>query len=98
MPADQNEIPAFTRLILDSLWSLHAELIESGQGWSSELLDQVEDQVYERLSAGIQGHQSLFFDLVFRRAFAEAKEICLAMTAFVEADGEIVPDNGLTAY
>jgi hypothetical protein len=98
MPAEQNELPGLTRLILDSLWAMHAELIESGQGWSKDLLDQVEKQVYQRLSPGGTERQRLIFDMVFNRAFAEAKEICMAMTAFIEADGDFMIDAEPAVY
>ena len=74
------QLSGLTKLILECLWSLQAEVLEEDEVWSEEILDIVESRVRERLPmvAGSQRKQ-LIFDMVFKRAFSDAKEVCLAL-------------------
>ena len=80
MPSNSNQFSGLTKLILDCLWSLRAELLEDGQEWTQDLMDQVEYQVRVRLfPLDKTPREQMIFDMVFKRAFGEARDICLAM-------------------
>lgn len=66
-----------TRLIFDTLVSLTPEVVASGEHWSPELLARVEGEVRRQLAPTGNGRSNLIFDMVFRRAFAEARDLIL---------------------
>ena len=78
-----------TRLIFETLVSLTPEVVYSGEQWSPEMLEQVERDVRRQLAPTSTGNENLIFDMVFRRAFAEAKALLLHQA--------IVPARGKTA-
>jgi hypothetical protein len=69
-----------TRLIFDTLVSLTPEVVASGEHWSPELLARVEGEVRQQLAPTDSGRSNLIFDMVFRRAFAEARDLILHQT------------------
>lgn len=77
MNAATNQPQGLTRLIFDTLVSLTPEVVACGEHWSPELLARVEGEVRRQLAPAGNGRSNLIFDMVFRRAFAEARELIL---------------------
>ena len=71
-----------TRLIVESLVEKTAEMAACGETWSPELLDKVEEDLRQHLAPPMSQRRGLIFDMVFRRSFAEAKELILSLTSF----------------
>ena len=67
-----------TRVIFESLVSLTPELAAEGESWSPEVLDRLESDVHRRLAPQDAPRERLIFDMVFRRSFAEARDLLMA--------------------
>jgi hypothetical protein len=77
MNAMNTQPQGLTRLIFDTLVTLTPEVVASGEHWSPELLERVEGEVRRQLAPTDNGRGNLIFDMVFRRAFAEARALIL---------------------
>lgn len=66
-----------TRVIFESLVALTPDLMAEGESWSPELLARVEQDVRRRLAPEGGPAERLIFDMVFRRSFAEARDLLL---------------------
>lgn len=64
-----------TRLIYENLVALTPEILASGETWTPDLLDRVEHDLHRQMSPTGSKRQELIFDMVFRRSFAEAREL-----------------------
>lgn len=77
MSATTNHPHGLTRVIFESLVAMTPELAAEGEAWSPEILARVEQDVHRSLAPQGTPSERLIFDMVFRRAFAEAKELVL---------------------
>jgi hypothetical protein len=68
------------RLIYESLTAAAPEMQAEGEFWTPELLDRVEAELHGRLRPAGSTRSAAIFDMVFRRSFAEARELILADT------------------
>lgn len=76
----ENAYPnGMTRIILDTLVSLTPEVLDSGEAWSADILDRVQGKVYTQLAPTGPRRQRLIFNMVFNRAFGEARDLILAL-------------------
>ncbi|MFH1059719.1 MAG: hypothetical protein V1797_13725 [Pseudomonadota bacterium] len=66
-----------TRVIFESLVALTPDMAAEGEAWSPEFLQRVEQDVHRSLAPVDSPRDRLIFDMVFRRAFAEASELLL---------------------
>lgn len=66
-----------TRVIFESLVALTPDVAAEGETWSPDLLKRVEQDVHRSLAPVGSTRDRLIFDMVFRRAFAEASELLL---------------------
>ncbi len=66
-----------TRVIFETLVALTPEVVANGESWSPQLLGEVEHDVRQQLAPRGSVRDSLIFDMVFRRAFAEARNLLL---------------------
>ncbi|KMY65666.1 hypothetical protein AAU61_21035 [Desulfocarbo indianensis] len=64
-----------TRLIYENLVALTPEVLANGESWTPELLDRVEHDLHQRLAPSGSKRQELIFNMVFRRSFAEARDL-----------------------
>ena len=79
MTRETSQTAGLTRVIVETLYSLHTELLEEGQDLNSELLDVVGSQVRACLCPGPnKAREQIIFEMVFQRAFGEARDIYLA--------------------
>ncbi len=83
--AAYQEVKGLTRVILDSLVEVTPQVLASGESWDEELFTQVRENVRRRLAP--RGHDSAWFDLVFRRSFGEAKLIFQQLLSITPLDG-----------
>ncbi len=83
MAANQEAPRGLTRLILESLLAADPDTRASGETVDHRLLDQVERRVHQSLAPQGGGRERLVFDLVFKRAFAEARDRYLELAAVV---------------
>jgi len=92
MARTDNKARGLTRLIFEALVSQTPELVEAGETWTPELLDQVEHTLKQRFSPRPTQREQLIFNMVFHRSFAEAKSLLLSSLA-LEA-----PEQGCPTY
>lgn len=88
MNSSQPRINGLTSLILDSLVDLTPMVYENQEAWDDRLLREVEDQIHHQLAPKSSGRERLVFDLVFKRSFAEAKDLLsqiLALSSLEQA-------------
>ena len=64
-----------TRLIYENLVALTPEILANGETWTPDLLDRVEHDLHQRMAPTGSKRQELIFDMVFRRSFAEARDL-----------------------
>jgi hypothetical protein len=64
-----------TRLIYENLVALTPEVLASGETWTPAMLDRVEHDLHQQMAPTGSKRQELIFDMVFRRSFAEAREL-----------------------
>ncbi len=77
MAKTDNKARGLTRLIYEALVSQTPELVEAGESWTPELLDQVEHNLKQKFSPRPTQREQLIFNMVFQRSFAEAKHLLL---------------------
>lgn len=77
-----------TRLIVESLVEKTAEMAACGESWSPEILDRMEEDIHHRLAPPASQRRRLIFDMVFRRSFAEARELILQLNPFAYPEKE----------
>lgn len=68
-----------TRLIFETLVRMTPEVLDSGEAWNTAILDRVQSDVYSQLAPEGSPRQRLIFNLVFHRAFREAKDLILGL-------------------
>lgn len=78
MSATNSYPHGMTRVIFESLVALTPDLAAEGESWSPEILARVEQDVHRRLAPQDNSSERLIFDMLFRRSFAEAKDLLLA--------------------
>jgi len=64
-----------TRLIYENLVAITPEVLSNGETWTPDLLDRVEHDLHQRLAPSGSKRQKLIFNMVFRRSFAEARDL-----------------------
>lgn len=75
MEALQNQPRGLTRLIYENLVAITPEVLANGETWTPEILDRVEHDLHQRLAPSGSKRQELIFNMVFRRSFAEARDL-----------------------
>lgn len=75
MESQETQPRGLTRLIYENLVALTPEVLENGETWTPELLDRVEHDLHKRLSPSGSKREELIFNMVFRRSFAEARQL-----------------------
>ncbi len=75
MESQSTQPRGLTRLIYENLVALTPEVLASGESWTPELLERVEQDLHHLLSPSGSQREQLIFNMVFRRAFAEAREL-----------------------
>jgi hypothetical protein len=75
-----------TRLIYENLVALTPEVLANGETWTPDLLDRVEHDLHQQLAPTGSKRQEMIFDMVFRRSFAEAREL-VAHRGFLDLSG-----------
>ena len=88
MHPNTDNFRGLTRLIVESLVEKTAEMAACGESWSPEILDRVEEDLHQRLAPPASQRRRLIFDMVFRRSFAEAKELILQFNSFAHTEGK----------
>lgn len=66
-----------TRIIFEALVFLTPGLAAEGESLTPELLDRVEREVHRQLAPQGDGRDRLFFDMIYHRSFAEARDLIL---------------------
>lgn len=66
-----------THIIFEALVSLNPGLAAEGESLTPELLDCVEREVHRQLASQGDGRDRLFFDMIYHRSFAEARDLAL---------------------
>ncbi len=92
MARTDNKARGLTRLIYEALVSQTPELVEAGESWTPELLDQVEHDLKQKFSPRPSQREQLIFNMVFQRSFAEARNLLLRSLALES------PGKGYPAY
>lgn len=77
MNASANYPQGLTKIIFEALVSLTPGLAAEGESLTPELLQRVEMEVHRRLAPQGNGRDRLFFDFIFGRSFAEARDLML---------------------
>jgi hypothetical protein len=79
MIASKNYPQGLTRIIFETLVSLTPELAGESGALTPELLQRVEKEAHRRLAPQVDlyGRDRLFFDLIYERSFAEARDLFL---------------------
>jgi hypothetical protein len=77
MSANANYPRGLTRIIFEALVSLTPGLAAEGETLTPELLARVEKDVHRQLAPQGNERDRLFFDMVFGRSFAEARDLVL---------------------
>ncbi len=75
-----------TRLIYENLVALTPEVLANGETWTPDLLDRIEHDLHQQMAPTGSKRQELIFDMVFRRSFAEAREL-VARRGFLDLTG-----------
>lgn len=75
MSSQKQTAGGLTRIILESLVNITPEIVASGQSVDDQLLQEVEDRVHQSLAPKEGTSDKLIFDMVFKRSFAEAREL-----------------------
>jgi hypothetical protein len=78
MSSDQAQAKGLTKVIYQALEAVKLEVVAEGEGWSSQLLDQVEREVRSQMAPPDGEAGAVLFDLVFQRSFAEAADLFLS--------------------
>ncbi|KIX15196.1 hypothetical protein [Dethiosulfatarculus sandiegensis] len=95
MNLNDANIGGLTKVILEALITITPEVVESGETWSPELLDAVENKVHEALSPKGSGKEQILFDFLFARSFKEAKTLFLEVVSMPIHDSAEMGDLGL---
>ena len=77
MNASANYPQGLTRIIFEALVSLTPGLAAEGETLTPQLLQQVEKEVHRQLAPQGNGRDRLFFDMIYGRSFAEARDLVL---------------------
>ena len=89
-----NNLPknrGLTRIIFESLLDATEQLIAEGEKWSPEILVRLEDELCRRLAPTDSVQNQMIFDMVFRRAFNEAKDQLLDISGHFAVYGNTPP-------
>ncbi len=70
-----------TRLIFEALVRMTPEVLDCGEAWNAAILDRVQSDVYNQLAPEGSPRQRLIFNVVFHRAFREARDLILGLAA-----------------
>jgi hypothetical protein len=81
MSANTSYPRGLTRIIFETLVSLTPGLAAEGESLTPELLTRVEQDVRRQLAPQGNERDRLFFDMVFGRSFAEARDLVLSTSA-----------------
>ncbi len=77
MNANPDYPRGLTRIIFETLVSLTPGLAAEGESLTPDLLDRVERDVHRQLAPQGNGRDRLFFDMIYGRSFAEARDLVL---------------------
>ncbi len=78
MSRNQPQAKGLTKVIYQALEAVKLEVVAEGEGWSSQLLEQVEQEVRCQMAPAEGQAGALLFDLLFQRSFAEAADLFLS--------------------
>lgn len=78
MSSNQPQAKGLTKVIYQALEAVKLEVVAEDEGWSSQLLEQVEQEVRSQMAPAEGQAGALLFDLVFQRSFAEAADLFLS--------------------
>lgn len=94
MEAFETQPRGLTRLIYENLVAITPEVLANGETWTPDLLDRVEHDLHQRLAPSGSKRQELIFNMVFRRSFAEARDL-VARKGFLDLNSNDFVGAGL---